>query len=144
MQQSPCWTNYSHLGMKGFAFCENESFINILTRNQNYSLSWVKSSPHFHNIHLRSALISSFNVCQGLLHALFLANLPTQTLHIFIFSFMCAACPVHLVPLDYFTSIMSGEQWRTERGEFGVFNPPPRNSDGPPKSCQTQPDCENC
>ena len=21
---------------------------------------------------------------------------------------------------------------------------PPRNSEGPPKSCQTQPDCENC
>ena len=34
-------------------------------------------------------------------------------------------------------------QWRTE-GEFGVFKPPHRNSEGPPKSCQTQPDCENC
>ena len=28
-------------------------------------------------------------------------------------------------------------------GEVGVFNPPPRNSEGPQKSCQTQPDCEN-
>jgi len=28
---------------------------------------------------------------------------------------------------------------------FGVFKPPlPRNSEGPPKSCQTQPNCENC
>ena len=28
----------------------------------------------------------------------------------------------------------------------GVSNPPspPRNSEGPPKSCQTQPHCENC
>ena len=26
----------------------------------------------------------------------------------------------------------------------GGFKPPPRNSEGPPKSCQTQPDCENC
>ena len=35
-------------------------------------------------------------------------------------------------------------QWRTEGGG-GVFNPPPpRNSEGPPKSYQTQPDCENC
>jgi len=34
------------------------------------------------------------------------------------------------------------KQWRTEGG-FGVFNPP-RNSESPPKSCQTQPDCENC
>ena len=39
--------------------------------------------------------------------------------------------------------IMGLKQWRTEGG-FGVFNPPPRNSEGPPKSCQTQPDCENC
>jgi len=30
------------------------------------------------------------------------------------------------------------------RGGFGEFNPPsPRNSEGPPKSCQTQPDCGN-
>ena len=29
-------------------------------------------------------------------------------------------------------------QWRTEGG-FGVFKPP-RNSKGPPKLCQTQPD----
>ena len=33
--------------------------------------------------------------------------------------------------------------WRTEGG-VGGFKPPPRNSEGPPKSCQTQPDCENC
>ena len=25
----------------------------------------------------------------------------------------------------------------------GGSTPPPRNSEGPPKSCQTQPDCEN-
>jgi len=36
----------------------------------------------------------------------------------------------------------SRSQWRTE-GSLG-FNPPPRNSEGHPKSCQTQPDCENC
>ena len=33
--------------------------------------------------------------------------------------------------------------WRTEGRGFGP-PPPPRNSEGPPKSCQTQPDCENC
>ena len=27
---------------------------------------------------------------------------------------------------------------------WGVQPPPPRNSEGPPKSCQTQPDRENC
>ena len=31
------------------------------------------------------------------------------------------------------------------RGGFWGFKPPPpRNSEGPIKSCQTQPDCENC
>ena len=27
---------------------------------------------------------------------------------------------------------------------LGGFKPPLRNSKGPPKSCKTQPDCENC
>jgi len=37
-------------------------------------------------------------------------------------------------------------QWRTEGGGLGGIKlpPNPRNSEGPPKSCQTQPDCENC
>ena len=30
------------------------------------------------------------------------------------------------------------------RGGAGFRQPPPRNSEGPPKSCQTQTDCENC
>jgi len=33
-------------------------------------------------------------------------------------------------------------QWRTEG--VWVVQTPPRNSEGSPKSCQTQPDCENC
>ena len=37
------------------------------------------------------------------------------------------------------------KQWCNEGGGVGVFNTSPlRNSEGPPKSCQTQPDCENC
>jgi len=40
-------------------------------------------------------------------------------------------------------SCISGH-WRTEEGFRGVQPPPPPNSEGPPKSCQTQPDCENC
>ena len=32
-----------------------------------------------------------------------------------------------------------------ERGVVWMVQPPPpRNSEGPPKSCKTQPDCENC
>jgi len=34
---------------------------------------------------------------------------------------------------------------RGAMGGVGVFNiPHPRNSEGPPKSCQIQPDCEKC
>ena len=29
-------------------------------------------------------------------------------------------------------------------GGVGVFKPPLEIPQGPPKSCQTQPDCENC
>jgi len=29
-------------------------------------------------------------------------------------------------------------------GYFGVFKGPPPNSEGPPKSCQIQPECEHC
>jgi hypothetical protein len=37
-------------------------------------------------------------------------------------------------------------QWRAGVGwrGLGCETPPPRNSEGPPKSRQTQPDCENC
>jgi len=36
------------------------------------------------------------------------------------------------------------EQWRTEGGLEGGSTPPlPLNSEGPPKSCQSQPHCEN-
>ena len=39
-----------------------------------------------------------------------------------------------------------GTQWCTEGGGglAGGSAPPPTNSEGPPKPCQTQPDCENC
>ena len=35
-------------------------------------------------------------------------------------------------------------QWRTEGGGVWGGSTPPRNFEGPPKSCQTQPDSENC
>ena len=35
-------------------------------------------------------------------------------------------------------------QWRTEGGGGLRGSNAPRNAEGPPKSCQTQPDCENC
>ena len=40
----------------------------------------------------------------------------------------------------FFESFDTSAQWRTEEGGFGVFKTPPRNSEAPPKLCQTQPD----
>ena len=57
---------------------------------------------------------------------------------------------LHDIPdtLCILTVRLSATQWRTEGGGggggFGGSNPLPPNSEGPPKSCQTQPDCENC
>jgi len=40
---------------------------------------------------------------------------------------------------------MHGKQNTVAYREGGLEGlTPPRNSEGPPKSCQTQPDCENC
>jgi len=41
------------------------------------------------------------------------------------------------------SSYYSYHQWRNKGGCFRGFKSP-WNSEGPPKSCQTQPDCENC
>ena len=46
--------------------------------------------------------------------------------------------------LQFLEVLIGSQQWRTE-GRGGFQPPPhPRNSEGPPKSYQTQPDCENC
>ena len=65
-----------------------------------------------------------------------------------LFERLSIAFQLYLVPVlapislfhiktDHFT------QWRTEGEGLGV-QPLPRNPEGPPKSCQTQPDFENC
>ena len=43
--------------------------------------------------------------------------------------------------LTFGNALVRSSQWRTEGGGS---NPSPRNSEGSRKSCQTQPDCENC
>jgi len=43
----------------------------------------------------------------------------------------------------YIAQLYDRKQWRTGGGEVQT-PPPPRNSEGPLKSCQTQSDCENC
>jgi len=44
-----------------------------------------------------------------------------------------------------FRRLGRSQQWRTEGVVWGGSPPPhKKNSEGPPKSCQTQSDCENC
>jgi len=52
-------------------------------------------------------------------------------------------CTVLIENSEYAFGDYNVKQWRTEGGGFGV-QALLRNSVGPPKSCQTQPDCENC
>ena len=61
--------------------------------------------------------------------------------------FTACAYPSHNAVTDHLSFLRLlciGMQWRTERGVWGVQPPPPRNSEGHPKSCQTQSNCENC
>jgi len=44
--------------------------------------------------------------------------------------------------VDKYKRDHSENQWLTEGGSLGCSTPP-RNSEGPPKLWQTQPDCEN-
>ena len=52
---------------------------------------------------------------------------------------------MHLVEIEWedmgWIHLAAVEYWG---GGLGVSKPPLRDSDVPPKSCQTQPDCENC
>jgi len=44
-----------------------------------------------------------------------------------------------------YCDVYAPRQWRIGGwGVWGGSTAPPRNSEGPSKSCQTQPDCENC
>jgi len=43
----------------------------------------------------------------------------------------------------FLTAHIAMVRWRTEGGGLGGSNPL-RNSEGPPISCRTQPDCESC
>ena len=52
----------------------------------------------------------------------------------------CMTNKPHLRFIDMLESIYVAVAYR---GGLG-FKPPPLNSEGPPKSYQTQPDCENC
>ena len=49
-------------------------------------------------------------------------------------------------PTCFDTTVSSSGSGVPRVGGFGGFKPAPPhcNSEGPPKSCQTQPDCENC
>ena len=46
--------------------------------------------------------------------------------------------------IKYFPLNMQDSSGVPRGGVEGFKPPPPRNSEGPPKSCQTQTDCENC
>ena len=73
-------------------------------------------------------------------HACSLQTFPRSTVTIFLQ--LTALRPLLLLRQNIPNcSALYSIQWRTEGG---VFKPLLRNFEGPPKSCQNQPDCENC
>jgi len=112
------WNRLTYVGAFAKIFTESSSWTKITGIWHEYpeSSSWTKITGIWHEYPstFMNTLVINFTMA-----ALYRA---------------CKHCTAYMLAVG---------QWRTE-GSFGVFKPPPPNSEGPPKSCQTQPDCENC
>jgi hypothetical protein len=82
----------------------------VFTRTHHWSLSWARciQSITSNRISLRSILILSSYLRQGLPSGLFRSGLPTEILYAFLISPMRATCPAHLIVYDLFTLIPGG------------------------------------
>jgi len=56
---------------------------------------------------------------------------------------MKRVCRTHLAQNTHITADLLNTVGSSVPSGGGVFKPP-RNSESPPKPCQTHPDCENC
>ena len=90
-------------------------FITALTSVGHLSLSWASpiQSIYPQPTSWRPILILSTHLCLGLLSGLFPSGFPTKTLYTTLSSTIRATCPSHLILLDFITSTILGEEYKS-------------------------------
>ena len=96
-------------------FYGTRRFTNAYTSAHHLSLSWARSIQSIppHPTSWRSISILSTHLSLGLPSGLFPSGCPTKTLYTPLLSLARAACPAHLILLDFITRTIFGEEYKS-------------------------------